>query len=189
MKFGLGRAALCAAIALASIVLPAQAKMSESAGTGVAIALPLVAGGITLLKHDRQGSLELAVTTALTVGTAYGLKHLIHECRPFAKPCGPGSSNWDSFPSDTSALAFAPAQFLWQRYGWEYGVPAYAAAGFVGWSRVDAKKHNWGDVAASAGISLLYNELLTTRFHRRAGLTTDLQAGPHDVYASLNYRF
>jgi len=163
--------------------------MTESAGTGIAIALPIVAGGITLLKHDRVGTAQLVVTTALTVGTAYGLKHLIHECRPFAKPCAPGSSNWDSFPSDTSALAFAPAQFLWQRYGWEYGVPAYAAAGFVGWSRVDAKKHNWGVVAASAGISLLYNELITTRFHPRSGFATDLQAGPKDVYASLNYRF
>ena len=187
MAFGLvlGRAALCAAIA--TILMPAQAKMTETAGTGIAIALPIVAGGITLLKHDRVGTAQLVVTTALTVGTAYGLKHLVHECRPFAKPCGPGSSNWDSFPSDTSALAFAPAQFLWQRYGWEYGVPAYMAAGFVGWSRVDAKKHNWGDVAASAGISLLYNELITTRFHPRNTFYTNLDANPDGVYASLHY--
>ncbi|MDR3528846.1 MAG: phosphatase PAP2 family protein [Rhizomicrobium sp.] len=187
MKWALGQTAFGVVLACATILVPAQAKMTESAGTGVAIALPVVAGGITLLKNDREGSFQLAVTTALTVGTAYGLKHLIHECRPFAKPCGPGSNNWDSFPSDTAALAFAPAQFLWQRYGWEYGVPAYAAAGFVAWSRVDAKKHNWGDVAASAGISLLYNELLTTRFRKHSGLSTNLQAGPHEVYGSVNY--
>ena len=56
-----------------------------------------------------------------------------------------GGPNWDSFPSDTSALAFAPAQFLWQRYGWEYGLPAYAAATFVGWSRVlsPGERHAW----------------------------------------------
>ncbi len=185
----MGRAAFCAAMVFASIALPAQAKLTETAGTGVAIALPIIAGGVTLLKHDRVGTVQLAVTTALTVGTAYGLKHLVRQCRPFAKPCGPGSSNWDSFPSDTAALAFAPAQFLWQRYGWEYGVPAYAAAGFAGWSRVDARKHNWGDVAASAGISLLYNEIVTTRFHPRMGFSSDLQAGPHDVYASVNYRW
>lgn len=92
-------------------------------------------------------------------------------------------------PSDTSALAFAPAQFLWQRYGWEYGVPAYMAAGFVAWSRVDAKKHHWYDVMASAGISLLYNEIITTRYRPTRGLYSDLRADPDAVYASLNYRF
>ena len=38
----------------------------------------------------------------------------------------PDKSDFQSMPSDTAALAFAPAQFLWDRYGWEYGVPAYA---------------------------------------------------------------
>jgi membrane-associated phospholipid phosphatase len=179
--------AAAAAILLSSTA--AEAKFTETAGTGIAIALPVVAGGVTLLKHDRVGTAQLVVTTALTVGTAYGLKQLVRECRPFAKPCVKGGDNWDSFPSDTSALAFAPAQFLWQRYGWEYGVPAYAAAGFVGWSRVDAKKHHWYDVATSAGISLIYNELITTRFKERTGLYSDLQAQPNAVYASLNYRW
>src|SRR3569623_1623925 len=36
-------------------------KRIEQIGTGVAIALPLVAGGITLLKHDRVGSAQLLV--------------------------------------------------------------------------------------------------------------------------------
>jgi hypothetical protein len=44
-------------------------------------------------------------------------------------------------------------------------------------------------VAASFGISLLTNELLTTRYHKSYGLTTDLQAQPNAVYASLDYRF
>lgn len=184
-----GHSALCAAFACAAFALPSQAKMTETLGTGTAIALPLVAGGITLLKHDRVGTAQLVVTTALTVGTAYGLKQLVKECRPFAEPCTKGGGNWNSFPSDTSALAFAPAQFLWQRYGWEYGLPAYAAAGFVGWSRVDAKKHHWYDVATSAGISFIYNELITTRFKPRTGLYTDLQAQPNSVYATLNYRW
>ena len=167
----------------------AAAKNStiESAGTYVAVALPLAAGGITLWKDDWRGTAQLALSTVLTVGTAYGLKHIVRECRPFASPCAHGSSNWDSFPSDTSALAFAPAQFLWQRYGWEYGLPAYAAAAFVGYSRVDAKRHHWWDVATSAAISLGYNELFTTRFHPSNSLYTSLDAGPDGVYASVHY--
>lgn len=181
-----------AAAALPVLLLtasPAAAKTTETLGTGVALMLPATAGAITLFKHDRKGSVQLAVTTILTVGTVYGLKQLVRECRPFAEPCSQGGGNWDSFPSDTSALAFAPAQFLWQRYGWTYGVPAYLAAGFVGWSRVDAKKHHWYDVATSAGVSLLYNELITTRYRKPTGFYSDLQASPDAVYASLNYRW
>jgi len=178
-----------AVVAAAVLLAPAGAKTTETLGTGIAIALPVAAGGLTLYKQDYTGTAELAITTALTVGTAYGLKHLIKECRPFASPCSHVGSNWDSFPSDTSALAFAPAEFLRERYGWSWGLPAYAAAGFVGWSRVDADKHHWYDVAASAGISLLYNELITTRYHKPYGVYSDLQAGRDGVYASLNYKF
>ena len=85
------------------------------------------------------------------MGTAYALKQFVRERRP-------DKSDFESFPSDTSALAFAPAQYLWDRYGWQYGVPAYLAAGFVGFSRIDAKKHHWYDVAASAGIAFTFSK-------------------------------
>ena len=167
----------------------ANSSKIETAGTFVAIALPLTAGGIALWKDDWTGVKQLTTVTVLTVGTVFVLKHLVRECRPFAHPCTPGGSNWDSFPSDTAALGFAPAGFLWHRYGWEYGLPAYAAAEFVGYSRVDAKKHHWWDVATSAAISLGYNELITTRYHKRYGFSSDLEASPDGVYASLNYRW
>ncbi len=185
----------CAFAGILGATVPAQAtpplKTStiETAGTYTAIALPVVAGGIAVWKGDWTGVKQLTAVTVLTVGTVYALKHLVRECRPFAKPCTPGGSNWDSFPSDTAALAFAPAGFLWQRYGWRYGLPAYAAAEFAGYSRVDAKKHHFWDVLASAAISFGYNELITTRFHRQTGFSSDLTAGPSGVYASLNYRW
>jgi membrane-associated phospholipid phosphatase len=165
---------------------PAQASSTlETAGTAVAISLPAIAGGLTLAKRDWTGTAQLFVTTALTVGTVYGLKHFVRECRPFANPCAPGSDNWDSFPSDTSALAFAPAQFLWQRYGWQYGLPAYAGATFAGWTRVDARKHHWWDVAASAGISIVWNQIITTRYHPRTDAY--VTADGDGVYAGFTY--
>jgi membrane-associated phospholipid phosphatase len=173
----------------AALAVPAAAKTTETIGTGLTIALPLAAGGITLLKHDYGGTEQLAVTTLLTVGTVYGLKQLVKECRPFAVPCAHGSSNWDSFPSEHAALAFAPAEFLRERYGWQYGLPAYAVAGVAGWTRVDADKHHWYDVAASAGISILFNELITTRYRKKYGVYSELEAEPNGVYASLHYSF
>jgi membrane-associated phospholipid phosphatase len=114
------------------------------------------------------------------VGSTYVLKSVIKEQRP-------DKSDFKSFPSDTAALAFAPAQFLWDRYGWEYGVPAYAAAIFVGYSRVEAKKHHWYDVAASAGLSFGFSKLFTSTYHR--GFNYRASVAPDSVYASVDYRF
>ncbi len=50
------------------------------------------------------------------------------------------------------------------RYGWKYGLPAYAAASFVGWSRIRANKHYPIDVIAGAAIGILSNYYFTTAY-------------------------
>jgi membrane-associated phospholipid phosphatase len=161
----------------------ASANGIESAGTAVAIAMPLIAGGIAW-GHDQDwtGVAQMGVVTLASVGTAYGLNHITHEWRP-------DHSDDHSLPSDTAALAFAPAAFLWDRYGWKYGVPAYAAAAFVGYSRVDSKKHHWYDVVASAGIAWGYSQIFTTEYHRRYGVYSDLSATPDGAYVRVTYNF
>lgn len=171
---------LAAAVLLFAAIQPAAAG-TESIGTDVAIALPLIAGGITLAKDDWKGGFQLGVDTVTTVGLAYGLKHVIHEERP-------DKSDNMSMPSDTSALAFAPAQFLWDRYGWQYGVPAYAAATFVAWSRVDANKHHWYDVTASAALAFGVSKIFTTTYHP-AGLRYGVTPTEGGAYAALSYDF
>lgn len=47
-----------------------------------------------------------------------------------------------------SLIAFSGAAYWQRRYGWEIGVPMYALASFVGYSRVRVKMHNYADVAA-----------------------------------------
>jgi membrane-associated phospholipid phosphatase len=158
----------------------AQASTTENIGTDVAIALPVIAGGISLAKTDWTGVAELGLDTVLTVGTAYALKHVIKEKRP-------DGSDFQSFPSDTAALGFAPAQFLWDRYGWEYGLPAYAAATFVAYSRVDAQKHHWYDVTASAALAFGFSKLITTEYQGRWSYTAE--ALPDGAYAGVSYRF
>ena len=159
----------------------ADADMIETTGTGVAIALPLVAAGISLYQDDRVGLAQLTVDTVATVGTAYAIKHIVREKRP-------DGSDYQSFPSDTSALAFAPAQYLWDRYGWEYGVPAYAAAIYTGYSRVEAKQHHWYDVAASAGLAFGFSKIFTTRYHP-PGLIYGAEVTPGGGYVHLSYNF
>jgi len=163
---------------------PAQAKSDsiEKAGQAIAIALPLAAGGVSIAKNDWTGLAQMAVVTGATVGTALVLKHFVHEERP-------DHSDMKSFPSDTAALAFAPANFLWDRYGWQYGLPAYLAAGFVGYSRVESKQHHWWDVAASAGFAFGYSRLITTPYFRRYNIYSEAYATPHGAYVGVSYRW
>ena len=169
------------AFSLMTLCATAEADTIKSTGTDVAIALPLVAAGISLYQDDRMGLAQLTVDTVATVGMAYGLKHVVHEQRP-------NHTDFQSFPSDTSALAFAPAQYLWDRYGWEYGVPAYAAAIYTGYSRVEAKEHHWYDVAASAGFAFGFSKIFTTRY-RSPGLIYGAEITPHSGYIHLSYNF
>jgi len=158
-------------LVLSVSVMPAQASSTEEAGKYVAFALPVAAAGITAWKEDWQGTAQLGFSTLLTVGTAYGLKHVVREKRP-------DGLDFKSFPSDTAALAFAPAQFLMQRYGWEYGLPAYAAAGFVGYSRVEADRHHWYDVAASAALSFGFNYFITSKYQRKPWFNAGIEMQP-----------
>ena len=162
--------------------LTSSEKHIETAGTAVAIALPLIAGGISYYKHDTMGLAQLTVETALTVGTALALKQIVKERRP-------DGSDFQSFPSDTTALAASGSSYLWGRYGWSYGLPAFFATQFVSYSRVQAKQHHWYDTLASSAIAAGYGYVLTTPFKKRTGIETSFSATPGGAYLSLSYNF
>jgi membrane-associated phospholipid phosphatase len=189
-------AAGIACVLWVAIALPAEAATPlpptpdqglQDAGKGVAIALPLVAGGISLYKHDWNGAADLVLATGATVGTSYLLSHFVKEDRPYCH--GLQGCDDRAFPSNTAALAFAPAQYLWNRYGWEYGVPAYAAAGFVGASRVISREHSVLDVATSGVISWTYNWIITGRYRAPENVYSGVYATPHGAMLALNYRW
>jgi membrane-associated phospholipid phosphatase len=140
---------------------PAEAKTKtiETAGNVVKFAVPAAGLGLNLLKNDADGALQLAVSWAGAYGTSLLLKQVVREQRP-------DHSGWDSFPSDSTATAFAAASSIQVRYGWDYGLPAYALAAFVGYSRVEADKHHWGDVAAGAAIGWTIGQLVTSPYRR-----------------------
>jgi hypothetical protein len=179
------RVALCAAACL-SLAAPAVAGTKTygndsitKAGDILRFALPAAAGGISLTKGDYVGIEELGFSWTATVGTTYLLSHVIHERRP-------DGSDYHSFPSNSAASAYAGADYLWGRYGWKYGVPAYAVAMFVGYSRVQAKQHHWYDVMASSAIAAGINWGFTTRYHPRQS-PYSLSVAPMDDGAALQF--
>ena len=142
----------------------------ETAGQAVAVAIPIAAGGISLFKSDYDGILQLSVSTIASYGTAIGLKSIIRERRP-------DGSDYRSFPSESTSGAFAGATYLQRRYGWTYGLPAFALASFVGYSRVASDRHHWYDVVAGAAIGWGWSALLTDRHSNVAINVTPGYAG------------
>jgi membrane-associated phospholipid phosphatase len=140
----------------AAVTVPAADDIA-SAGDVLQYVLPATAAGLTLLKKDGKGALEFGESAALTLGVTYGLKYAVDEKRPN------GGSH--SFPSAHASISFSSAEFMRKRYGWEYGIPAYAAASFVAYSRVEARAHHRQDVVAGAAIGIVSSYIFTRPYH------------------------
>jgi len=158
MRHGLSGCSKTLALATAvtlGLASPASADdFIETSGRVLMIGLPVAGGAYALYKGDRQGLLQLGFSVASATGVSFLLKEVVKEERP-------DHSGWDAFPSDSTAIAFAAASSIQNRYGWDYGLPSYAIAAFVGYSRVEADRHHWGDVAAGALIGWAAGWLLT----------------------------
>lgn len=81
------------------------------------------------------------------------------------------------------------SSYLWGRYGWQYGLPAFMATQFVSYSRIQAKKHHWYDTLASSAIAAGYGYALTTPFKRKYNIDTSLEASPDGATIHLSYNF
>ena len=132
----------------------AYSKFLDDAGTVGAVGIPLFAGVFSLIHQDKEGAEQLLLTYGATMGTSLALKKTIDATRPNGLP--------ESFPSGHASSAFAGAAYLQRRYGLSYGLPAYALATFVGYTRVHNDKHYWRDVAASAAIATVFAYVFTT---------------------------
>jgi membrane-associated phospholipid phosphatase len=151
-----------AVLALA-LLAPAEAgavSTGERIGDVGAIALPAMGLVAAALHHDRKGALQLAEAYAATMAVVYVLKPTIDRTRP--------NGGGQSFPSGHAASAFAGAAFLQLRYGWAWGLPAGAAAAYVGYSRVHAKEHWTSDVLAGGALGIGGALAFTRRYHKLA---------------------
>ena len=182
MRFGLsGRGkilALATAVTL-GLASPASADdFVETSGRVLMIGLPVAGGAYALYKGDRQGLLQLGGSVVSAAGVSFLLKQVVKEERP-------DHSGWDAFPSDSTAIAFSSASSIQVRYGWDYGLPAYAIAAFVGYSRVEADKHDWGDVAAGAAIGMVAGWLFTDPYEEMPAM----QVTANTRGAAINLRW
>jgi len=138
-------------------VANAGKSATEKYGDILQILIPLTGYGATFYMNDTQGRNQFYKSFLTTVAITQGLKLTVHKQRP-------NGSGSDSFPSGHTSAAFQGAAFIEQRYGWKYGLPAYVAATYVGYSRVKAKQHYSVDVLAGAAIGTLSSYYFTTTY-------------------------
>lgn len=126
-------------------------------GDAMAYVLPAAAFGLAAYFKDGDGAWQFAESAGITMAVTAGLKYSIHTRRPDGDP--------HSFPSGHAAITFSSAEFVRKRYGWQYGVPAYVFASFVGYSRVRAHQHYVRDVVAGATIGIAATYIVTRPYH------------------------
>ncbi len=164
MTRSISKLLLCACMGLLSLQASALDSSTRNANF-IAMGLPAFAAGVSFLNNDTDGVVQLIKSEAVTLGIVEVLKSTTHEMRPNGK-------DDKSFPSAHSAVAFSAAQYMQMKGGWEYGVPAYLAASYVAWARVDAREHRWRDVAAGAATGMLTTYYFTdANSGRRLGMS------------------
>lgn len=142
---------------------------AERLGDMLAAGLPLLAGGLSLNEGDTGGFWQLARSEALTVGSILVLKEVVKSTRPNGR-------DDKSFPSGHAGIAFAAAHHIQMKQGATWGIPAYALAGVVAWSRVDAREHRWRDVIAGGAIGVLSTAWLSAQDTRTGRSAEDLRS-------------
>ena len=135
---------------LISINPKAQNFDYEKLGDNLQIALPISAFASTFIWEDTQkAQIQFMKSMGTSFIVTHGLKRLINKERP--------NGGDYSFPSGHTSAAFTGAAFIDKRYGYKVGAPAYLLASFVGWSRVNANKHDYWDVLG--GIIIGYGSV------------------------------
>ncbi len=136
-----------------------ESSTIEKSGDVILLALPAAAGLTTLFMEDRRGSWQFAKSFALNAAVTTALKYGVNKRRPF-------NSGGQAFPSGHTSITFQSAAFIHRRYGFKYSIPGYLLAGFTGYSRVHATRHDGYDVLAGAVVGIGSSFLFTTPYQR-----------------------
>jgi len=137
-----------------------------------------------LAKEDKEGFGQLAKSVGANLTATWILKYAINKPRP------EGRMDGHAFPSGHTSFAFQGASFLQRRYGWKYGVPAYAVAGFVAYSRLEGlnDRHDGWDILAGAAVGIGSTYLFTTPY-AKDHFELSYKSGNGDYLVGVNYKF
>ena len=156
-----------------------EASDIENSGDAALFLLPASAGATTLLLKDYQGTWQFTKSFALNLAVTGAAKVLINKERPF-------HGGGHAFPSGHTSIAFQSASFFHRRYGFKYSIPAYLLAGYTGWTRIHATRHDGWDVLAGAAVGIGSTFFFTTP---REGEHMELTFSSSDEHYLLGFKY
>jgi|TARA_R110000744_G_scaffold79430_5_gene155991 membrane-associated phospholipid phosphatase len=166
-------------ITLFGTMLKAQDKTITNLGDVLLFTMPTTALGTSIITGDQKGTWQFTKGFLLNQALTIGLKMAIDKPRP-------DLSNNSSFPSGHTSITFQSAAFIQKRYGWKYGAAAYALAGFTGYSRIQADKHDGWDVLAGAIIGVGSSYIFTTPYRKEH---MEITFNKSDGHYLLGYKY
>uniref|UniRef100_UPI0040482C40 phosphatase PAP2 family protein n=1 Tax=Mariniflexile sp. TaxID=1979402 RepID=UPI0040482C40 len=139
---------------------------------------------VIIAEKDKKGLWQFAKSQGTTLGLTYILKYTINKPRP------DGATDGHAFPSGHTAEAFAGASFLQRRYGWKYGIPAYAVASYVAYSRLEGlnDRHDGWDILAGIVVGVGSTYLFTTPYQKEH-LELSFKGAKGEFLMGVNYKF
>jgi membrane-associated phospholipid phosphatase len=114
----------------------------------VMVGVPIAGYFIAQHKDDDEGQRQLLRSVAAGILVHAAVAGAVNYTSWGERPNG----SRHAFPSGHVALVTSGAAFLQDRYGWQYGLPAYALVGYVSDVRVRTGHHRWRDVVGGVAV-------------------------------------
>ena len=155
--------------------------------------VPVLAGVYALglwTENDHLHEFSVAAFSAygLTAISTVAIKGVTNTTRPTTQ----FENGHYGFPSYHAASTFSIAACIEEYYGWQVGLPAYALAGLVGWSRIDQREHDLSDVLFGSVLGFVIGKSVSAaHLDRRANMkiTPYYDAQNRAAAVSLEKRF
>jgi membrane-associated phospholipid phosphatase len=158
-----------------------KSEAVETSGDIILMALPASAALTTVIVKDRKGLWQFTKSFATNLVITGGLKYTIDKRRPF-------NSGGQAFPSGHTSITFQAASFVHKRYGFKYSIPAYALAGWTGYSRIYATRHDGWDVLAGAVVGIGSSFIFTTPYQQE-NMQLTFSSSDDQYLLGFTYRF
>lgn len=135
---------------------PCGTTGAKAGGVAVvpAIGALFLAGRLSSSGRFRAFSYDMAEAAVVDTVWAGALKYSLQRTRPDRR-------DRLSFPSGHTSTAFSLATVTERHYGWKAGIPAYAIATFIGYSRIERNRHHLSDVIAGATLGVIVGRTVT----------------------------
>jgi len=169
---------LCLSVNGQELKVTGSRKAVRTSGDVLVFITPVASLATVLATQDWQGLKQGVFTGVTTLGVTYALKYLVKKERP-------DFSDNHSFPSMHTSVSFAGAAFIQRRYGWKWGIPAYAVSTYVGWGKKLVGGGGGGGAVIGAGSAYIF----TRPFAKKHNLSISPVAGDghYGVYASMTF--